>query len=376
VTTDHHVLDDFGVDVSFAKEEVVLRIRGEVDLGSAPEFGAVVDAIIDRGHRIVLLDLADLAFIDSQGLAVMARAVHRLEREGGELGVRSPSPLLLLLLETTGLDAVVHLDPSASTPEQGPEQSVGTPGMLGDTGQPDPTLMLAAIPARNDLVDSALRVVVSLAQTLIKRAGGTSVSLRRHGRLMTVVASDQTVAAMDDDQYATGEGPCVAASFEGCRFEIDSVAEETRWSAFAPRALALGIHAILSTPLFARDRPIGALNFYSRTVGAFSPKDLKLASMLAAESSTVLTDADLDADEGELTIGLGEALRTREVIAQAQGVVMERDGLSAVTSYTKLRTMAQRDNYSLPQCAQEVVASTDRRHRTVGVHSGSHGHDG
>jgi len=377
VIPDRHVLDDFGVGVSFAGDEVVLRIQGEVDLVTAPELGAVIDAIIDRGHRVVVLDLADLDFIDSQRLALMARAAHRLERECGELGVRSPSPLLLSLLEITGMDALVRMDHRASNSEpQGPEQSVGTPGIPGQTRRPEsvpPASLLVAIPARRDLIDGALRVVVALAQATIERAGGTSVSLRRHGRLTTVAATDETVATMDEDQYTTGEGPCVAASAEGCRFEIDAVADETRWPAFAPRARALGIHAILSTPLFAQDRPIGALNIYSRTVGAFSPQDVKSASMLAAESSTVLADAG--AEEKELTVRLEDALRTREVIAQAQGVVMARDGLTAVMSYTRLRTMAQRDKSSLRHFAEEVVATTSHHRPSEAAHSGGGGAD-
>lgn len=90
-------------------------------------------------------------------------------------------------------------------------------------------------------------------------ADGVSVSLRRHGHLATVASSDQTILEMDADQYATGEGPCVDASVEGRWFHVESLDNETRWPAFIPRAQKLGINAILSIPLLAGDRPIGAL---------------------------------------------------------------------------------------------------------------------
>ena len=52
-----------------------------------------------------------------------------------------------------------------------------------------------------------------------------------------------------------------------------------------------GINAILSTPLVAHSQPVGALNIYSRTRGAFSLKEQELASVLATEASVILTVA-------------------------------------------------------------------------------------
>jgi len=82
----------------------------------------------------------------------------------------------------------------------------------------------------------------------------------------TVAATDDTVAQMDRDQYATGQGPCLAAAGEGHWFHVESVDEEGRWPDFVPRARAGGIGSILSTPLMATGgRSVGALNIYSRT---------------------------------------------------------------------------------------------------------------
>jgi hypothetical protein len=98
------------------------------------------------------------------------------------------------------------------------------------------------------------------------------VSLRHRGRLATVAASDQVILDMDAVQYATGEGPCMSASVEGHRLHAESLDTEARWPAFTPRASALGINAILSAPLIAHDKPIGALNIYSRIPAALGRK--------------------------------------------------------------------------------------------------------
>jgi GAF domain-containing protein len=44
-----------------------------------------------------------------------------------------------------------------------------------------------------------------------------------------------------------------------------------------PRAKKLGANAILSSPLMARNQPVGALNIYSRTRAAFAAKEQELA---------------------------------------------------------------------------------------------------
>ena len=144
------------------------------------------------------------------------------------------------------------------------------------------------------MVDGALHLVVHLTLVTVSGADGVSASLRRHGRLATVAASDETISDMDANQYFTGEGPCVDASVNGHWFHVESLDQETRWPEFVPRAKKLGINAILSTPLLAQSRPVGALNIYSRTPGAFDTKDQELASMFATEASAILGAAGVE----------------------------------------------------------------------------------
>jgi len=218
--------------------------------------------------------------------------------------------------------------------------------------------LVTAIPADTDVIDGALRMVVALARATVGGADGVSVSLRRHGRLSTVAASDQTILDMDADQYATGEGPCVSASVEGHWFHIESLDDETRWPAFVPRAKELGINAVLSSPLMTEERPIGALNIYSRTAAAFAPKDQELASIFATEASVILRDAGAAVTDDELSTRLQEALIARGVIALAQGVIMEREGVTTDEAFASLRRYSHQSNRPLQERAAEIVAST------------------
>ena len=208
------------------------------------------------------------------------------------------------------------------------------------------------------VVDSALRLVVALARHTVVGADGVSVSLRRHGQLTTVAATDRTIEEMDASQYATGQGPCVAASLEGRRFYSEALDVEQRWPSFTPRARALGINAILSSPLLASQRPVGALNIYSRSPSAFGPDDQRLASVFASEASVILADAGVDVSDDQQAVRIRDALRTRQIIAQAQGVLMEREGIAEDMAYRKLRVFSQGTGRPLRDRAIEVVAST------------------
>lgn len=373
-------LPAFVVSVDFAGHDVVLAVRGEADILTAPELGAIMDAILAQGHQSVVLDLAELEFMDASGLRVIARGARVLRPSGGVLTIRSPSAMVRRLLDIVGLARVVRLEPpeAEGAGHLRSERSVVLSAIPAAAGPEVPVRALTSvmnIPADRDVVDGALRLVVALARATVGGADGVSVSLRRHGRLATAAASDQTISDMDADQYDTGEGPCVDASVAGRWFHAASVATETRWPAFTPRARALGINAILSSPLLTRDGPVGALNIYSRTAAAFTPADQSLASVFAAEASAVLAGAALGDTDRQPDRRLVEALQSRQMIALAQGMIMQRDHVSADAAYTVLQRSSRGTGIPLQDRAAQMVGLAqlpppDRRADPEGGHDG------
>lgn len=368
-------LSDFSIGASFVDGQVVLALRGEVDALTAPEFGAFFETMIDRGHRTVMLDLVGLRFMDASGLTVIAHGADRLEVLGGTLTIRTPAALIRQMLDITGFARLVMLgDHESEYGSLGPEQPVDR---VSPAGGPDSYPMtksvrqFTAIHSDDEVIDGALRLAATLARAVVGGADGVSVSLRRRGKLETVAATDQTISAMDATQYDTGEGPCVDASIHGHWFHAESLGEETRWPSFTPRARALGIQAILSSPLLVQNRPVGALNIYSRTSGAFTQVAQELAAIFAFETSAILNEAETDVIDDHLSVRFLGALRAREVIAQAQGVLMERDGLAEHDAYTALRRLSLENGRPLQERAEHIVDST-RRPDALGP-DGAHG---
>jgi anti-anti-sigma regulatory factor len=67
-----------------------------------------VQEIVDAGGREVLLNLASVPYIDSEGLGAMAAAVSALRRNAGTLRLLNPSPWARELLRITALNSVME----------------------------------------------------------------------------------------------------------------------------------------------------------------------------------------------------------------------------------------------------------------------------
>jgi anti-anti-sigma factor len=352
----------FGVTTTFEGTGAVLALRGSVEHQGAFELGATLDAAIDRHPASMVLDLSELDFIGAAGMVAVANAEKRLDQMGAKLTVRSPSDLVNRLLGMMEMAEMSRLlDRVAPDGEHlGNQEASEISLTLAASAHGSPSedfRRVTAMPSDPDVIDGALRLIVELARALVEGADGVSVSLLRHGRLSTVAASDQTIMDMDADQYKAGEGPCVDASMQGQWFHAAALAGETRWPVFTPQALGLGINAILSSPLKAFDKPVGALNIYSRTPLAFNAKDQAAAAVFAKKASVILSDAGAGVSDTQMAFRYQEALRSRKIITLATGVLMEREGVEEDAAFTDLLRLSIYHGEPLREQAQAMVRS-------------------
>ena len=84
---------------------------GELDANTAPTLTeALANARPDIEGVTVVLDLADVDFIDSSGLSALLDAHLLAEKASGVLVLRNPSRAVSRLLEMTRLADVFHVD--------------------------------------------------------------------------------------------------------------------------------------------------------------------------------------------------------------------------------------------------------------------------
>jgi anti-anti-sigma factor len=79
-----------------------MLVRGEVDLGTAPDLSERLDVAIRESEGTFLVDLSDLAFLDSTGITVFIRARALLGREERQLAIVCPPGAVRRVFDLTG----------------------------------------------------------------------------------------------------------------------------------------------------------------------------------------------------------------------------------------------------------------------------------
>jgi hypothetical protein len=180
----------------------------------------------------------------------------------------------------------------------------------------------------------------------------------RHRPLLTEI---------DNLQHRAGEGPCLDAIANGGSIYAVDLADDTRWPRFGPQAARAEVRSVLALRLSA-DGTRGALNLYARYPHAFGVIDRAEGLLLAALAAVALTSAEDHDDQERRTDDLHGALATRAVIGQAQGILIERERITADQAFDILRRASQHLNLKLRDVAQHLVdtgedpdAGPDRR---------------
>ena len=213
-------------------------------------------------------------------------------------------------------------------------------------------------------LDSFLQDLAVLAARRVDAQLSCGITTRVDHHPITVAASDEFAANLDEQQYAAGEGPCLHAMETGKTVEITNIAYELdRWQNYGTHALAHGLGACLATPLIAADRCFGALNLYSPEPESFTETDYARSEDLAAQAAGAIAVAARLAQQAQLSQQLRNALESRAVIDQAIGIIMGAQHCDADTAFNTLRTASQHRNEKLRDIAARVVQTTIQKHQ-------------
>ncbi len=88
---------------SSAADRLVLALRGELDLASAPLLEQELRDAEAGDRRHVVIDLSALEFMDSTGIELLVRAQRSADRNGHHVSLRRGPAQVQRLFELTGL---------------------------------------------------------------------------------------------------------------------------------------------------------------------------------------------------------------------------------------------------------------------------------
>ncbi|MET9444664.1 GAF and ANTAR domain-containing protein [Streptomyces sp. NPDC006610] len=116
---------------------------------------------------------------------------------------------------------------------------------------------------------------------------------------------------------------------------------------------AVGLRSALALRLRADRRSLTVLTAYARKPHAFDDAAVRVGRLFTAHVSIAL-------DSATVREQLTEAMRTRDLIGQATGILMERLDIDAAEAFESLVRASQRENVKLRELARRIVG----RHRT------------
>jgi GAF domain-containing protein len=211
---------------------------------------------------------------------------------------------------------------------------------------------LAVELSQADTVDQTAAQIVAFAMTTIGTQFAGITMIRGRGAFETVGPSAPSIVEADHLQYALREGPCIDAATTSQTVLSRNLATDERWPNWGPAAARLGFRSVLSAELHAGGQRIGAINLYGSTERQFSDEDVDVAQLFAKHAAAALAAVSLRE-------GLQNALDSRTIIGQAQGVLMERFGVDADRAFSILRRYSQDGNRKLTEVSRSLVETLE-----------------
>lgn len=100
-------MSELGAQLDISTNVSGWKLCGEVDAHTAPTLAAAMASLPDG---VVLVDVAEVSFMDSSGLRVLLDATTRARGAGGDVVLARPTPAIVRLVEISGLADQLRLD--------------------------------------------------------------------------------------------------------------------------------------------------------------------------------------------------------------------------------------------------------------------------
>jgi GAF domain-containing protein len=222
---------------------------------------------------------------------------------------------------------------------------------------------LAGLMLKEESLEATLARVASLASRTIPGCTAASVTMLRKGQFSTPVATSDSALKADQAQYRADAGPCVESVRGGVIERVHDMADESRWPEFVEAAARVGFGSSMSLPLGVEGVASGALNLYASEPSAFAEADQEVAVLFAEQAGLACVTAERYWGTQSVVEQLEEALKSRDVIGQAKGVLMAQRKITETEAFDVLRTTSQRLNIKLRDLAEQVATTGELPHR-------------
>ena len=215
--------------------------------------------------------------------------------------------------------------------------------------------------AAEEPLDVVAKRVAETAVAAIPHADVVSITVLSWPDVRTAACTDVEALELDDQQYASGQGPCLEAALTRTPMRAVIDEEDQRWPEFVEAAKQFGIRASLSVPLViagldGEQELAGSLNIYSHVATAFDQFDTELMRLYSVAAGQAISNASRWQKARETVAQLETALLSRSDIDMAKGALIAIHGCDPPGAFARLRDESQRRITKLRDVARDMLA--------------------
>jgi anti-sigma B factor antagonist len=98
------------IDVETTPDNIpIIHLKGEIDLHTCGTFRETLRELIENKHYNLVVDLAEVPYLDSAALGVLVDAVRRVREHNGSISLVSTTPFVRRAFEITRLVKIFQL---------------------------------------------------------------------------------------------------------------------------------------------------------------------------------------------------------------------------------------------------------------------------
>jgi transcriptional regulator with GAF, ATPase, and Fis domain len=199
-------------------------------------------------------------------------------------------------------------------------------------------------------VEKTLEKIVECAAAVVGCDYAGVLLTSKGNRFDVITASHPVTEKADQLQVEWRQGPGIAAVADARTTLVSDTAEDMRWPRWAAGMRDLRLGSVLAVRLWTSQSTLGALNLYACSPRWFDSDALAVAEVLGRHASIALYNAKQEES-------LWQAIDSRKIIGQAQGILMERFALDDQSAFEVLRRYSQNTNTKLNEVARILVRS-------------------
>ena len=97
------------VDAERDQVTVVAKTEGRIDSGSAQEFQAALEKVIQPDDKALIIDFENVSYISSAGMRVILLTAKTLQRQGGQLALCALTDPIREVFKISGFDNIIAI---------------------------------------------------------------------------------------------------------------------------------------------------------------------------------------------------------------------------------------------------------------------------